>query len=752
MAAKNAASFDKLGTQVKGSFGGISQAMAALGLGLSIKEVIDYANSWEIFQNKLKAASTYSGLQARSLEDITKAASDARTPLEGYVTLYSRLMNAAGGLHLTELQVAESTDLISKAFKIGGSTAAQQAGGIIQITEALGTNLIQGRQLRALETDALTVSQALAAHFKTTVGGLKKLATEGKITGAVLIESLHEYKDKINAAFNATTVTISDAITKIDNAFTQFVGTQGESSGAIKALVDALTYLADNFQTIAPIVAKFVAVIAGALAAKAFVGFAGAVGEAVAALATFLGTIAAGEFTLAGFAAAMGPLALIVGAASVAFFLLNNTSSQLADTLHTLNGEVTTNESKIDLARRASVAYRADLGKQIATQIQAARAALEEAGAQYQVAQARAAAARGFSDFMNVIGSATGMGHDDRGSQYTKEIIDPALANINNAKAALARLKGQQNSLSWINMTKPGTADQAPGVGDSSDLSSKKGKSDPYGSAVQSIKDKTAALKGESAAQASLNPLVNDYGYALDKAKTSAELLAAAQKAGLKMTPELRASIASLAEGYAAADAASKKLAESQKEQAAQVQLALDTLKSTTRTFIDDLIAGKSAADALANALNNIGNKLLDVGFNALFGGGSGSSGSPLGAIGKLLGIGGSSGPSGGLAWAGLGHNAGGTDYWRGGLSQVGEHGGEIIDLPTGSRVIPHDVSMSMASGGGAVHAPVSIHIDASGADPAALQRVKVQLATLQSNLPATIVGAVRKARQQRTL
>ena len=40
-----------------------------------------------------------------------------------------------------------------------------------------------------------------------------------------------------------------------------------------------------------------------------------------------------------------------------------------------------------------------------------------------------------------------------------------------------------------------------------------------------------------------------------------------------------------------------------------------------------------------------------------------------------------------------------GTDFAPGGLARINERGlGEIVDLPRGSRVIPHDVSMRMAS------------------------------------------------------
>lgn len=38
-----------------------------------------------------------------------------------------------------------------------------------------------------------------------------------------------------------------------------------------------------------------------------------------------------------------------------------------------------------------------------------------------------------------------------------------------------------------------------------------------------------------------------------------------------------------------------------------------------------------------------------------------------------------------------------GTDNWKGGIVQISERGGEIVDLPKGSRVYPHDESVNMA-------------------------------------------------------
>ena len=44
----------------------------------------------------------------------------------------------------------------------------------------------------------------------------------------------------------------------------------------------------------------------------------------------------------------------------------------------------------------------------------------------------------------------------------------------------------------------------------------------------------------------------------------------------------------------------------------------------------------------------------------------------------------------------GIGHNATGTASWRGGFTEVNEQGGEIIDLPSGTRIYPHATTMKM--------------------------------------------------------
>lgn len=55
-----------------------------------------------------------------------------------------------------------------------------------------------------------------------------------------------------------------------------------------------------------------------------------------------------------------------------------------------------------------------------------------------------------------------------------------------------------------------------------------------------------------------------------------------------------------------------------------------------------------------------------------------------------------------------VGTNASGTSYWRGGLTSINESGGEIVDLPQGTRIIPHDATRNIVNnmGGRSVTIP----------------------------------------------
>ena len=159
------------------------------------------------------------------------------------------------------------------------------------------------------------------------------------------------------------------------------------------------------------------------------------------------------------------------------------------------------------------------------------------------------------------------------------------------------------------------------------------GRENDYDNAVKSIRERTASLLAEKEAQMGLNPLVEDYGYSLEKARTAHELLSAAEAAGLNVDANLRQAIDDLAQGYGEAAAAAEKAARENEDLRQSVDDFKSTAKDVTGGFVSDLMSGVSAADALTNALGRVGDKLLDLALNDLFNTGEPGLGSFLGSI-----------------------------------------------------------------------------------------------------------------------
>jgi tape measure domain-containing protein len=265
-----------------------------------------------------------------------------------------------------------------------------------------------------------------------------------------------------------------------------------------------------------------------------------------------------------------------------------------------------------------------------------------------------------------------------------------------------------------------------------------------YGDSVADMQQRITALNQETELMRTLNPLLNDYGYAKEKLKATQELENAARKAGIALGPEQRAQIEQLSAAYATASAESEKLAEAQNASVRQFEEMRDAARSALETIIDGFIEGKDAGEIFADVLKNIGSQLLQMGMNSLFGGGS-TAGSGL--FGKLFGFadGGYTGNGGKNEPAGVVHK-GEYVFSKARTAQLGVANLERLHrgYANGGYVgTPGPVSGRAANDNGAsfTFAPV---VDARGADVAAVARLEQVLAKQSAEFEGRVKQVVR--------
>lgn len=187
----------------------------------------------------------------------------------------------------------------------------------------------------------------------------------------------------------------------------------------------------------------------------------------------------------------------------------------------------------------------------------------------------------------------------------------------------------------------------------------------------------------------------------------------------LQIAQQLRGAYGSVAEALNSAQASQLRFNQTLRQLS---DLGQDVNRGFFLEFSQNLRNGQSAMQAFENAglsaLNKIADKLVQMAADQLWQSAFGGSSGGFGGIGGLLGSG-SSGSGSVASWSsGLGAGtgglsfpmfAGGTDSAPGGPAIVNEQGGEILNLPSGTQVIPHDVSMAMARGGAAPAPQVNV-------------------------------------------
>lgn len=147
-------------------------------------------------------------------------------------------------------------------------------------------------------------------------------------------------------------------------------------------------------------------------------------------------------------------------------------------------------------------------------------------------------------------------------------------------------------------------ADKA-GRGGGGGRSGKAATLDEFTREAQAIRDRTSALQIEAEALAQVADARFVMAGAMDFARAKADLLVAAQRAGLRVTPELRAEIDRLAESYAKASEEARKNAEA-------VQEAADAQGRAAGRMTDFARAGiREGKEGLARELERMADEIL---------------------------------------------------------------------------------------------------------------------------------------------
>lgn len=251
-AEQAASGIDKLNRSVEktpGYFKNLQRwATTALSV-FSAKKLIDAADAYTEVGNKIRALSGDTADYVTVQNELFDIAQRSRVDISATAQLYTRLTQAQQNLRASTEDLLKFTEGVGKALQISGASAFTQRGVLLQLSQAMGTDVVRAEEFNSILEGGIRIAKA-AAEGMDGLGGsisaLRKRVIEGKVSSKELFDAIMSQLPKLEAEFARTTPTISQAFTTFNNGLTEFVGGVNDAYGISSTIAKVIKDLGSN--------------------------------------------------------------------------------------------------------------------------------------------------------------------------------------------------------------------------------------------------------------------------------------------------------------------------------------------------------------------------------------------------------------------------------------------------------------------------------------------------------------------------
>lgn len=309
-------------------------ATAALSV-FSVQKIIRASDAYTEVGNKIRALSGDTADYVSVQNELFSIAQRSRVDISATAQLYTRLTQAQQNLGASTEDLLRFTEGVGKALQISGASAFTQRGVLLQLSQAMGTDIVRAEEFNSILEGGIRIAKAAAEGIdglNGSVAALRKRVVDGKVSSQEFFNAIMSQLPKLEAEFARTTPTIAQAITMFNNEMTAWVGGMNDATGASSILAKIIIDLGVNIQ---PLITS---ILAGATAFTAL------------SIKANLATKSLNAFSIASLkAAAKNPIAAAIIAAATAYLYLREsiTSSNRelgrANSLIERNGQILEN-------------------------------------------------------------------------------------------------------------------------------------------------------------------------------------------------------------------------------------------------------------------------------------------------------------------------------------------------------------------------------------------------------------------------
>ncbi|HFK2821994.1 TPA: tape measure protein [Raoultella planticola] len=228
------------------SMSSLSGVAVSLAAALSVKQVSEYADAWATVNNKLANSLRPNEQLADVTERVFNITQQTRGSLDATASLYARLERATRQYGTSAGDLSKLTTIINQGFVVSGATAQEAENAIIQLSQGLASGALRGEEFNSVNEQGNRLIVALADSMGVSIGEMRNMAAQGKLTTDVIVNGLLSQGAVIGKEFANTTTTISQALQVAGNNITKFFGENSTVKTSAGIFNDAVVTASEN--------------------------------------------------------------------------------------------------------------------------------------------------------------------------------------------------------------------------------------------------------------------------------------------------------------------------------------------------------------------------------------------------------------------------------------------------------------------------------------------------------------------------
>lgn len=252
--------------EAAGGLGKIGTVLAGFATLSFAKSLLDTADAMQSINSQVRQVTSseteYLSVQRQLLE----VANNTRASLESTSSLYVSTSRALKDYGYTQQEILQFTEATNNAMTIGGVQAEQQAAALLQLSQALGSGVLQGDEFKSIAEAAPILLDTIAEYMGKSRAEIKKLGSEGELTADVLFKAISGASEKFGEQAAKMPMTMGQALTVFQNNWQSMISRLLNDSGAMSGIASIIKLIADNLNLVVPIMAGFAVAVTAATA------------------------------------------------------------------------------------------------------------------------------------------------------------------------------------------------------------------------------------------------------------------------------------------------------------------------------------------------------------------------------------------------------------------------------------------------------------------------------------------------------